>query len=521
MLEIQRIPDLYKIEVEDGEVTDSKVEFEVKNDRVSVYLTAQNDRPRLVGMRWLHKFEGEVKILGDDWERLQGNKSFTSLDADRALPWYFIAREGDKVHGCGVAVRPNSFVTFLCDGEGVTVYFDVRCGGIGVELGGRRLHIGDIICRHYEGISSFKAACEYCKELCQDPILPKEPVYGGNNWYYAYGESSPEEILEDSRLQATLAEGLGVKPFMVIDDCWQINKCEGPWKPNDKFKDMEGLVKGMNDIGVRAGIWVRFLHNREIATAHPDWKIERNCGGEPGLDPSRPEVLEVIKEDIARVKSWGFELIKHDFSSYDIFGKFAYGFYSSVADKTRWSFYDKTKTSAEIVLEFYRTIKEACGEVMVIGCNTFSHLLAGLAEINRVGDDTSGHNRDRTRAYGVNSLAFRLPQHNAFYAIDADCVGFEKNIIPWKFNGQFADLLAKSGTPLFISSPNGILSDEEMEGLKKAYARFVEQCDVIEPLDWEYNAHPRIWNVGGEKCEYDWQSDSIQPFCYQRPWQLH
>ena len=185
------------------------------------------------------------------------------------------------------------------------------------------------------------------------------------------------------------------------------------------------------------------------------------------------------------------------------------------------SFYDKTKTSAEIVLDFYRLIKETAGDMYIIGCNTFSHLIAGLAEMNRVGDDTSGHNWDRTRAYGVNSLAFRLPQHNAFYAIDADCVGFEKNIIDWKFNGQFADLLAKSGTPFFISSPNGILSDEEIKGMKAAFARFIEQKDTIEPLDWEYNDHPRIWKVNGEVEEYEWQKDSIPVFCYKRPWQLH
>ena len=38
---------------------------------------------------------------------------------------------------------------------------------------------------------------------------------------------------------------------------------------------------------------------------------------------------------------------------------------------------------------------------------------------NRTGDDTSGRIWERTRRMGVNTLAFRLPQHNAFYHIDA------------------------------------------------------------------------------------------------------
>ena len=51
-------------------------------------------------------------------------------------------------------------------------------------------------------------------------------------------------------------------------------------------------------------------------------------------------------------------------------------------------------------------------------------------DLNRTGDDTSGRIWERTKRMGVNTLAFRLPQHNTFYHIDADCVGiFRKD--PW------------------------------------------------------------------------------------------
>lgn len=87
---------------------------------------------------------------------------------------------------------------------------------------------------------------------------------------------------------------------------------------------------------------------------------------------------------------------------------------------------------------------------MIIGCNTIGHLGAGLMHLNRTGDDTSGRIWERTRRMGVNTLAFRLPQHNTFYHIDADCVGIF-GMIPWEKNRQWADVLAKSGTPLFVS----------------------------------------------------------------------
>jgi len=43
---------------------------------------------------------------------------------------------------------------------------------------------------------------------------------------------------------------------------------------------------------------------------------------------------------------------------------------------------------------------------------------------------------------GVNTLAFRLAQHNAFYMVDADCVGILGDNIPWEKNRQWLALLS-------------------------------------------------------------------------------
>ncbi len=85
-----------------------------------------------------------------------------------------------------------------------------------------------------------------------------------------------------------------------------------------------------------------------------------------------------------------------------------------------WNFNDRTKTTAEIALDLYRAIRQAAGDgIYVIGCNTLSHLSAGIFELCRIGDDTSGREWDRTRKMGVNTLAFRLPQHNKFMLLMA------------------------------------------------------------------------------------------------------
>ena len=182
----------------------------------------------------------------------------------------------------------------------------------------RKLKIADFVSKSYnKGV--MEALGDFCSIMCPNPVLPKEPVYGGNNWYYAYGNSSYDEIIADCKLQARLAEGLSNRPFMVIDDGWQINSCSGPWLPNDKYGDMKKVADEFRKADVRPGIWVRFLcDERDEIT--PDMRINRRRGNKDYLDPSSPAVLSLIEEDIHRiVDTWGFELIKHDYSAIDFF----------------------------------------------------------------------------------------------------------------------------------------------------------------------------------------------------------
>jgi len=46
-------------------------------------------------------------------------------------------------------------------------------------------------------------------------------------------------------------------------------------------------------------------------------------------------------------------------------------------------FNDRSKTNAEILLELYQTIRKAAGKMLLIGCNTVSHLSAGIFDLMR------------------------------------------------------------------------------------------------------------------------------------------
>ena len=104
--------------------------------------------------------------------------------------------------------------------------------------------------------------------------------------------------------------------------------------------------------------------------------------------------------------------------------------------------------------------REAAGNMYLIGCNTISHLSAGIFELNRIGDDTSGKEWARTRKMGVNTLGFRMVQHKTFYEADGDCVGLTK-AVPWDKNKQWMQLLAQSSAPLFISAQPDAVGNEQ------------------------------------------------------------
>ena len=170
-----------------------------------------------------------------------------------------------------------------------------------------------------------------------------------------------------------------------------------------------------------------------------------------------------------------------------------------------WRFNDNSRTSAEVINHLYGSIREGAGEgiIHVIGCNTVSHLSAGVFELCRIGDDTSGKEWARTRKMGVNTLGFRIAQHNAFYAADGDCVGLTTEV-PWERNKQWMRLLAESSAPLFISAQWEALGAEQKAFVRDCFAKAARPQPLGEPLDWMTNPLPATWKLNNRDVTFDW-----------------
>jgi alpha-galactosidase len=472
-------------------------------DRLELELAAPQAAVSRVHFRWATGMPAGTRLLNDHWERGYGDLEWRGLAPDRFFPWYFGACDGQRTWAAGVQTQPGAFCYWLVTPSTLELVCDVRCGADGVQLGDRRLVLAKVVTLLSEA-PPFQAMHHFCQRLCPQPRLPAQPVFGFNDWYYAYGQNDGDGVVRDAARLARLAPLGDNRPFCVIDAGWQIcGGCEGgPWeRGNPFFGDMAALAHRLRAEGTRPGLWLRLLRTRERLPA--DWLAGSDAEGHL-LDPSRPEALAHIVDVVARcTRDWGYALIKHDFSTYDIFGAWGFQMGTALTTPRTMRLHDRTRTTAEIIVAFYRAIREAAGDALVIGCNTVGHLAAGTVEIQRTGDDTSGREWARTRKMGVNTLAFRMPQHGAFFAADADCVGLTDQV-PWALNRQWLDLLAASGTPLFVSADPGALGPAQEAALRHAFSLAAHPQAAAEPLDWLENALPQRWRTESGVQEFNW-----------------
>jgi alpha-galactosidase len=475
---------------------------------LAVHVACPDGLSRVV-LRWRQPTPQGSLVLGDAWERSYGDLQWRPIQSERVLPWYWLAHNPatGESRGAGVEVRPAAFCAWTVDPAGVSLWLDLRNGGSPVHLGDRVLHAATVhAIEAGPDHSPWLAARELCQQLAPEPPLPVGPVAGCNNWYYAYGRNFDEAaVLRDAETIAGYADGHPVRPYCTVDAGWSPGGTApgGPWTGGlpGVFDDMAATAERIIQRGARPGLWFRpLLSRRPDSRARGGPAVADGCP----LDPSHPEILALVAQDVRRITGWGFELLKHDFSNYDLFGRFGPAMGVQLTD-SGWHLYDRARTNAEVLLGLYRTIHEAAGQAVVIGCNTVGHLAAGLVQLQRTGDDTSGRVWERTRRMGVNTLAFRLPQHRVMFTVDPDCVPCTP-ATDWALNRQFLDLVARSGTALFVSVDPAARNPAADADLRAAVRTALDGGEPggIEPVDWLADTTPRHWRSADRDLAYTW-----------------
>jgi len=488
------------------ELNNCRVTLDRKKYSIEIEIAAPGVALSEVRLQWKMPPKAGSLLYNDQWERTYGNSTWHKLQGEELFPWFFMEYKGGVTYGFGVKTGCKAFCGWLLSDGTMSLVVDTRNAADGVQLGNRKLKAAEIVTfKSKKGEDHFDATQRFARTMCDQPRLPEQPVYGINDWYLTYGNNSAELIMQHTNLIAPMAAGLKNRPFSVIDDGWFVVTEKGRsadvMKPNNKFGDMEKLATQIKDAGMRPGLWTRPLS----AVEHAPEKLLLRKTDNLVYDPSIAENLERVATIFKTYKDWKYELIKFDYTSWDIFQRWGFQMLPDrkMSSADNWVMNDKTKTNAEIILNLYKTIREAAGDMYIIGCNTFSHLSAGLFELNRIGDDTSGIEWERTKKMGVNTLAARGFTHNIFYAADPDCVGLTTKI-DWSKNKQWMQLVAKSGTPLFISAQPEAVGIEQKQMIKECLSLASSSLPVGQPVDWMQNPTPSIWKLNGTIEQFNW-----------------
>lgn len=480
-------------------------------------LTLHGGTASTVTLAWRGALGAATRVLGGMWERTYGDSAWRRIDAADAprggtMAWYLLATDGARTDGYGVKVQPCAFACWRARPDGLELTLDVRAGSRPVELGDRALALCTLVARKgTPGEPAFAAGRAFCRLMCPAPRLPAAPVYGYNDWYCAYGFNTATNFLADAQflvdaMDAQPGEPTTNRPFVVVDDGWQNALKHGgdPSRPGGQWgavnsrwgMEMPKFARRVKALRARPGLWYRPFEPDEGEKALP-------------VDPTDPKWERRIREEMARFADWGLELVKIDFITYDWNVTWGYELEDSPVKKPLPQWRDRSRTTAEVVRGLYRAMREAAGDrMLIIGCNALDHFAAGLFEIQRTGDDTSGKEWARTRKMGPNTLGMRAIHNGVFYLNDGDCVGLvNAGDVPWRLNRQWLDLVARSGTALFTSWKRSLAADPEVaRALGAAWKTASRPMSTAAPLDWMETPRPRQWRFGdGCRATYGWE----------------
>jgi alpha-galactosidase len=148
-LDIIRFPDAVIIQTSEGERRldrepngqwtggDNVVGTNVQTGALRVTLSAPTTAVKRIHLRWRGRMSDARLILGDAWERAYGDLEWRSWVPDRVMPWYFATHDGSSTHAYGVRTGARALCFWQVDPEGISLWADVRSGGVGVQLGAR------------------------------------------------------------------------------------------------------------------------------------------------------------------------------------------------------------------------------------------------------------------------------------------------------------------------------------------------------------------------------------------------
>ena len=241
----------------------------------------------------------------------------------------------------------------------------------------------------------------------------KGALWGWCSWYLKTSKITGEDVL--GIVDAVTKSDGALQPAVIqIDDGYQ--NIDGVWDANAKFP--EGLpfyAKRIAKTGARPGLWMALTmigHNapwlNDPANMATVWgkRFQKQAGDRPDetgwLDPTEPLAMAYIADRVRHAVTNGFTYLKLDFNNIGGGG---------------W--YEKKRTSFEIMRDHYTNIRQAAGK------GTYILFCTGSPDRATVGFvDASRTSSDAWRGGVRNSIDEVLRSYDLngrWFAVDNDC----------------------------------------------------------------------------------------------------
>lgn len=475
------------------------------------------------GFRFWTK-EQSVKVLTDEWERCYGSAGVFPLDSSRShrSAWdiHIFDLERQRTLSASFYEIPKTKLSYSIlrrpdsNQSDFVVRGDTHSGEKGLLLSPQeQFSMGEHLVRVSAG-SSFDAL-EQCARIVaeRNNVAPPQllPI-GWVDWYFAKAKTTEKDILENLDFMARELKDYNLK-YVQLDSGWQLGVetsppphnviAGGPWVPNSKFpRGTKWYADRIRERGFKPGIWVRPFHIIDGAkerTEHPDWFNEKGQ-----MDFSHPEVLNYIRQLFRTLTNeWGYEYIKFDFPSYDLFGEWGPKLFEDHAAQTEP--HSQSITNIQAYRRAMELIKETVGEkAELLACNSVMAPTLGIANVFRIGDDVGDW--ARTFQYGVKSIAARYYTNGAYWTNDPDVMLVHEPFTIEQAR-MWTSLIALSGGVVFLSENFSQLPKERLEIVKKAmpvYRNHHQAYQFGRPADLLENNPPQIWNLRVEREFEEW-----------------
>ncbi|WP_299486168.1 glycoside hydrolase family 36 protein [uncultured Allomuricauda sp.] len=147
------------------------------------------------------------------------------------------------------------------------------------------------------------------------PAIAKKPLY--STWYQFHQNLNQDLLFKECRI----AKDLGFDSI-IIDDGWQTKDTNrgydytGDWRP-ERFPNMVTLVKEIQNLGMKVGIWYSVPFCGRKSKAYQKFKgkfLTENHRWAPVFDPRYPEVRDYLTGIyVNAVRDWNLDGLKLDF----------------------------------------------------------------------------------------------------------------------------------------------------------------------------------------------------------------